>query len=159
MNFTKQIAHARILDCLRPALIIGLALCLANYSMDILMDRMGINGAKTILNDLAIGILGAVGVFFYLSASRAKSEYASAKERISLIRELNRRIRRAVGLFATSAISDDPCARLQGIDEATERIDRILADFTVERKKDSLQQPAWSELDGTPESPDSPADL
>jgi hypothetical protein len=86
-----------------------------------------------------MGILGALAVFFFLSASRQKQNFESAKERIILIRELNLRIRDALGVVVTSAMSEERTARLQGIDEATDHIDDILCDliarpFAVVRK-------------------------
>ena len=139
-------------------MVTGLALCIANYVIEIAMSVLGVSGSKTVLNDLAIGILGAVGVFFYLSASYAKYDFETAKARINMIGELNRRIRDVIGLFAASAISDDPFARLRGIDEATERIDDILSDFAAEQHSGKPPRHDWKELEGKPESPDFPAD-
>ena len=143
----------RIWNCLWRAVITGLALCIANFAMDILMDRMGVSGSKTILNDLAIGTLGAVGVFFYLSASYAKHDFETARARINMIGELNRRIRDAIGLFATSAISEDPSVRLRGIDEATARIDDILFDFLSEQDGNKSPRSKWPDMGGKPKSP------
>ena len=134
MNITKRPMDPRRVDLVWPAVITGIVLCLANYSMDFVMNWLGTSASKTFLNDVAIGILGGLAVFFYLSASYAQHNFESARERILLIRELNLRIRGAMELFAASAISDDPFARLQGIDEATDRIDHVLADFMMERK-------------------------
>src|SRR5260370_12727691 len=102
--------------------------------MDLVMDRLGTNSSKTIVNDLAIGVLGAVAVYFLLAASRERDDFESAKERIILIRELNRRIREALVSVATSALSEERMARLQGIDEATDRIDDILTDLVSQAK-------------------------
>jgi hypothetical protein len=122
----------------RPAVITGIILCLANYGMDFLMDRLGTNSSKTIVNDVAIGVLGALAVYFFLSASHGRHDFESAKERIILIRELNRRIREALEVVATSALSEERMARLQGIDEATDRIDDILTDLVSRpRSKDA----------------------
>ncbi len=115
-------------------MITGIVLCLANYGMDLVMDRLGTNSSKTIVNDLAIGVLGALAVYFLLSASRERDDFESAKERIILIRELNRRIREALVSVATSALSEERMARLQGIDEATDRIDDILTDLVSQAK-------------------------
>ena len=93
--------------------------------IDFLIDRLGTTASKTIVSDVVIGILGALAVYFFLSASRGRQDFESAKERIILIRELNRRIREALGAVATSALSEERMARLQGIDEATDRIDDI----------------------------------
>jgi hypothetical protein len=97
----------------------------------LLLDRLGTTGSKTVLNDVAIGILGALAVFFFLSASQERQKFDSAKQRMVLIAELNWRVREAFGVVAASALSDDRWARLRGIDEATDRIDIILSEFVV----------------------------
>jgi len=116
----------RRLDCWGPALLTGLGLGLANYIMDAVMEWLGTRGSQTILNDMGSGILGFAAVYLYLTTSRARYNLESAKERMTLIGELNRRIREALGTVAASALSDDRAVRLQGIDEATDRIDGIL---------------------------------
>jgi hypothetical protein len=40
------------------------------------------------------------------------------------------RIREALGVVATSALSEERMARLKGIDEATDRIDDMLTDLS-----------------------------
>jgi hypothetical protein len=129
MTYTKKTERPRILDRVRPAVITGIGLSLASWAMDFLIDRLGTTASKTMVSDVVIGILGALAVYFFLSASRGRHDFDSAKERIILIRELNRRIREALGAVATSALSEERMARLQGIDEATDRIDDILTDL------------------------------
>lgn len=116
---------------LRFALLTGLILGLATFGMDFLLERLGTTASKTILNDVAIGSLGALAVFFFLSASHEKQNFESAVQHMVLVRELNWRIREAFGVAAASALSDDQLARLRGIDEATDRIDVILSDLVV----------------------------
>lgn len=97
--------------------------------MDFMLDRLGTTGSKTVLNDVVIGMLGAIAVFFFLSASHDKENFDSAKQRIVLIAELNSRIHEVFGVVAASALSDDPSARVRGIDQATDRIDIMFSDF------------------------------
>jgi hypothetical protein len=144
MTSTKKIEGQRVLDRVRPAVITGIVLCLANYGMDFAMDRLGTNSSKTIVNDLTIGVLGALAVYFFLSASRERDDFESAKERIILIRELNRRIREALVSVATSALSEERMARLQGIDEATDRIDDMLTDLVSPAKSKNAREPIGS---------------
>jgi hypothetical protein len=130
-KFTRSWRVVRV----EAALLTGLLLCSANYAIDYLLDRLGTTGSKTVLNDLVIGILGALAVFFFLSASHEKQRFDSAKQRMVLIADLNWRIREAFGLVAASALSDDRFARLRGIDEATDSIDTILSEFIVFREQ------------------------
>jgi hypothetical protein len=111
------------------ALLTGLTLCLANTAMDFILQRLGMAASETILNDVAIGALGAAAVFFFLAASHERQNFQQAKQRIVLIGELNARIRRAFGELAAAALSEDRLFRLRGIDEATEHIDLILLEF------------------------------
>jgi hypothetical protein len=134
MEFVKKKLRLREYDRLVPAAITFVFLCLTNYGMDIALDRYGMPASKTIVNDVIIGVLGAVAVFYYLSASRENYNFKSAKERIVLIGELNRRIRESLGVVTSSAMSEDREARLRGIDEAIDRIDDILCDFQVGAK-------------------------
>jgi hypothetical protein len=78
------------------------------------MDRLGTTASKTLVSDVAIGILGALAAYF-LRSSRERQEW---------------RIREALGVVATSALSEERMARLQGIDEATDRIDDTLTDLS-----------------------------
>jgi hypothetical protein len=137
MFLTRKTARPRLLDRFLPALITGIGLCVANFGMDFAIDRLGTSASKTILNDIVIGLLGALAVSFYLSAGYEKQNFDSAKERILLIKELNQRIREVIGLMANSAMSEDRCARLRGIDDATDRIDDILSDFTPHQRSSS----------------------
>ena len=90
MTATRTTKGQRILDRVRPAVITAIGLCLANYGRDFLMDRLGTNASKTIVSDVAIGILGALAVYFLLSSSRERQDFESAKVRIILIRNSTR---------------------------------------------------------------------
>jgi hypothetical protein len=69
MSFLRRTVHPRLFDLLRPVLITGILLCLINYAMDYVMGWLGTSASKTILNDLIIGILGSVAVFYSILAS------------------------------------------------------------------------------------------
>lgn len=140
MTFAKNNARANVTHWLTPSLLIGLALGLASYSMDFVMAWFGTSSSETILNDVVVGLLGFLAVFFYLSACHRKEIFANAKERIVLMKELNLRIRRELVVLANSVLSEDRCDWLQGIDEATERIDLILLDLAAEVLSDSVKR-------------------
>jgi hypothetical protein len=135
MTVTKKFVRSWRVARVEAALLAGHLLCSANYTIDYLLDRLGTTGSKTILNDVVIGILGALTVFFFLSASHEKQRFDSAKQRMVLIADLNWRVREAFGVVAASALSDDRFARLRGIDEATDSIDTILSEFIVFREQ------------------------
>lgn len=64
MLFPKEILRSWPIDRVCPALVFGLLLASADYLMGIVMDYSGTSGSKTILNDLASGILGG-GLFAF----------------------------------------------------------------------------------------------
>jgi len=80
-----------------------------------------------LLNDIAIGILGALFLLFYLSASYEKASFERLKERMALIADLNRQVREAVAAVAGSAMIEDREERLRQIDQAMIEIDGVLA--------------------------------
>jgi hypothetical protein len=133
MNLMEKVRQRKF-DRLIPAMITGVLLCGVNYVMDIALDWFGMPASKTVLNDMVIGFLGAVAVYYYLSASQENYNFARARERITLIGELNLRIRESMVAVLRSAMSEDISARLQGIDEAMDGIDEILCDFRREPK-------------------------
>jgi signal transduction histidine kinase len=113
----------------KPALITGLVLFAFSYVMNFLLFRLGIAGAATILDDLAIAILGALLLVSYLSAIRIEQVYLRAKERMNLTAELNHHVRNALTVIRFSAELDDRNKRLEGVDEGIDRIDRVLSDL------------------------------
>jgi signal transduction histidine kinase len=118
-----------MLDGIGPVLLTGLLLFLVSYAMSHILDRLGMGPASTILDDLAIAILAALLLRYYLSASRASQSLARAKERIILVAELNHHIRNALVPIGFSATLDDQQERLRIVDEAIERIDQVLTDL------------------------------
>jgi hypothetical protein len=142
MASTRDKSRAGSPNRLVPAVLTCILLGATNYAMDIGMERIGMNGSKTIVNDLVIGLLGAMAVFYYLSASYESHHFEFAKERILMIGQLNLRIRESLVAVTGSALSDDPGARLRGIDEAIDRIDDILSDFRT-----GIREPLRAEND------------
>lgn len=112
-----------------PALLTGLILFAASFLTDVILSWIGTPGQARIFNHLAIGIIGALLIVFFLSASYENQVYARAKERMQLIAEMNYRIRGALNLIEQSATLDNRDERLRGVDEAVRRIDVVLTDF------------------------------
>ena len=153
MASTIKMTGWLIFQRLKPALLTGLVLFSACYAMDNYMARIGISSAKTIVNDLALGILGALAVLFYHSASYEKVKFQTAKEHLDLVRELNLCVRDALGTAAISAMSEDRFARLKGIDEATDRIDCLLSEFCSRLEAGDHPLLAWSRRGHSGKSP------
>lgn len=116
-------------DRMKPALAVFIALFFASYVMDLILDRLGVSGASTILNDMAIGILGVLLLLFFLSASYENHNMSRARERMILVAELNYHIRTSLIVIGSAAMLEDKGERLRRIDEAMERVDVVLTDL------------------------------
>jgi hypothetical protein len=104
----------------------GLVLFIASYTGDVILEWLGVPLTSTILNNLAIGILGGLTLLFYLSASYEYHNYKRAKEQMALVTEVNRQVREALLDITESAMVEDRAERLIRLDEATDRIDHVL---------------------------------
>lgn len=113
----------------KPAIVFGLVLFVASDTMDLIFYRLGVPSGVVVLNNAAIGILGAMGLLFYLSASYESQNFARAKERMILIAELNHHIRSALVTIGSSALLEDRNERLRRVEEATARIESVLTDL------------------------------
>lgn len=129
MRPNKPLPRWLSFERMSPALLSGLILFAASFFTDIILDWIGTPGQARLFNYLAIGLIGALLILFFLSASYENQVYARAKERMQLIAEMNYRIRGALSLIEQSATLDDRNERLRGVDEAVRRIDVVLTDF------------------------------
>lgn len=129
MSLRGLIPHWLTPERSKPALVTGLALFFVSYIFDLLLAWMGVPGTATILNNLAIGLLGALLLIFYLSTLHFEQNYMRAKERATLIAELNHHVRNALTVIHHSAELEDKTERLRRIGESVERIDRVLTDL------------------------------
>jgi hypothetical protein len=111
---------------LEAPLLTGLVLFITSYTGDVILEWRGISSTTTILNNLAIGVLGGLTLLFYLSASYEYHNYKRAKEQMALISEVNRQVREALVDITDLAMVEDRAERLARLDEATERIDHVL---------------------------------
>jgi hypothetical protein len=111
---------------LEAPLLMGLVLFIASYTGDVILEWRRVSFTSTILDNLAIGILGALTLLFYLSTSYEYHSYKRAKEQMALIGEVNRQVREALLDITESAMFEDRAERLMRLDQATERIDHVL---------------------------------
>jgi hypothetical protein len=111
---------------LEAPLLTGLVLFVTSYTGDVILEWRGASTTSTILNNLAIAILGGLTLLFYLSASYEYHNYKRAKEQMALITEVNRQVRDALMEISESAMLEDRAERLMRLDEATDRIDTVL---------------------------------
>jgi hypothetical protein len=125
MTATRTTKGQRILDRVRPAVITAIGLCLANYGRDFLMDRDRIENDRERCSDRNPGCACRV-LFAFVEPWEARFR---EREGANHPDPGTRPGREALGVVATSALSEERMARLQGIDEATDRIDDMLTDL------------------------------
>jgi hypothetical protein len=114
-------------DRIVAGLTVGLFLFGLSYLLEILLARMGIAAADTILNNFAVGVLGAVAAYLWV---RHESErQARAREKLILAIELNHHIRNALALISECASLQDEQVKYRLIDAAIDRIDRVLTEL------------------------------
>lgn len=129
MSFKESLSYWLARERIRPALVTGGILFLCSVGINFLLFRLRLPGAATLLDDLAIAVLGALLAFFYVSAISVNQEYKRAKERIILIAELNHHIRNALTIIQCSGDIADEQDRVHRVEEAIQRIDWVLTDL------------------------------
>lgn len=110
------------------AIFAALLFC-GHYALIQALSWRGINEGATLIDDLAIAVLGAAALGFFLTLQRERQEIAHARERMAVTVELNRNIRRAMSVVATSVVLPNEDDRLRLVDQAVEQIDHVLMDL------------------------------
>jgi hypothetical protein len=116
-------------DRIKPALVTGITLFFVSFGMDMVLSWFGVPAAATILNDVAIGLLGSLLLLFFLYSLNLEQNYRRGKERMTLVAELNHHVRNALVAIQYSASLDDKDERTRRVGEAVERIDRVLMEL------------------------------
>ena len=111
---------------LEAPLLTGLVLFVTSYTGDVILEWRGASHTSTIINNLAIGILGGLTLLFYLSASYEYHNYKRAKEQMALVSEVNLQVRETLVDITALAMLEDRTERLARLDEATDRIYQVL---------------------------------
>jgi hypothetical protein len=129
MPSRKTIPQWFSFERIKPALIMGLVLFAASFVADITFIWLGASSKARIFNNLAIGIVGALLLAFYLTASYQHQAYLRARERMILIAELNHHVRGALSLIEESSMIDNREERIRRVDEAVNKIDVVLTEL------------------------------
>ncbi len=145
MELKKNLPDWLSFDRSRPALIVGLALFAVSDGLDLILSSLGSHSVASILNNVAIGILGGLLLLFYLTLSYENQVHARAKERMILVAELNHHVRSALIVIEHSALLEDRLERLHKTEQAVARIDAMLTDLlptigTAKKPRYHLQQ-------------------
>jgi hypothetical protein len=142
MRRIKNLPGWLALRRLEAPLLTGLVLFITSYTGDVILEWRGVSTTSTILNHLAIGVLGGLTLLFYLSASYEYHNYKRAKEQMALISKVNRQVREALVDITDLAMVEDRAERLARLDEATERIDYVLTQLVPAAASVSAQAKA-----------------
>lgn len=115
------------LERLGAALLVGLLLFIVSDIMDWGLFWMKISKAETIVDNVIIAACGAAAAYIW---ARYESErQARASDRMILVIELNHHIRNALTLLGQSANLQDGPEKLRMIDDAMERVERVLTEL------------------------------
>ena len=112
---------------LRSALVTGLVLFAITYMCDAILYALGIAAAKTILNDVAVALSGAVLLVIFLSQSRKNQIVEQAKARAMVVEAVSHYVRDVFTPLALVMSSQDTAERLRILDMATDRVDYVLS--------------------------------
>ncbi len=116
-------------DRIIPIGVVSLGLFAVSFISDIYLEKMGVPLTATIINNVAIGLLGGAALLAYEIKMSRDQEFKRAKERIALIAELNNHVRQSLTMIGLSAGLEQRDERLRRIDEAMARIDTVLTDL------------------------------
>ncbi len=108
-------------------MLVGALLFGVSYLADWVLFWLRIPEVSTIANKVVIGVCAAVTA--YIWARYEAERQARAREKMILVAELNHHIRNAVTLLGQSAVLEDGPDKLRLMDEAVDRIDRVLTEL------------------------------
>jgi hypothetical protein len=115
------------LQALGAALAAGAFVCGVSYLTDWAFASLNISRASGVASKLMIGACAAVAAYIWLRYEEECS--ARVREKVILIAELNHHIRNAVTLLGQSAALPEGPERSRLIDEAVDRVDRVLTEL------------------------------
>jgi two-component sensor histidine kinase len=128
-------------------LSVGVVLFIVSYLSDLLLFRLGIPAAKTILDNFVIGGVGAAAAYIWVRWATERE--ARFRERIILLIELNHHVRNALAVIHHSALLEDQKKKRELIEEAVDRIDYVLTELVPTVGTTSEPRLELQELDGT----------
>lgn len=109
------------------AFLVGIVLFGVSYLTDWILLRYHVDVARTLWDNSVIGACGAIAA--YLWARYEAERQAHARERMILLIELNHHIRNALTVLGQSATLANGPEKLRLIDEAVDRVDRVLTEL------------------------------
>jgi len=127
--FDKYLPYWMTRGMLRAGVVMAGTLFVISYVVDLTLAALGVLPASTVLNDVAIALIAAAMLLFYLFSNRTEQIFLRAKERMNLTAELNHHLRRALSEMRNAAEVEDREKRLRMMDQAIEETDHLLIDL------------------------------
>lgn len=116
--------------------LVAVLVFLSSVVSDFALHLMGIHGSETYVNDLFLAAMAGLVAGICMTWQRRHMEIKRARERILLTAELNHHVRNAVTAIANSTMIRDEARRLQVMDEAMQRVDRVLTELVPAAQED-----------------------
>jgi len=114
---------------LRAGTVMAGILFFISYIVDVTLAGVGILPSSTVLNDVAIALIAAAVLMFYLFSSRTEQIFLRARERMHLTAELNHHMRRVLSEMRNVAEVENRAERMRMMDHAIEDADHLLIDL------------------------------
>jgi hypothetical protein len=127
--FDKYLPYWMTRGMLRAGAVMAGILFLISYMVDITLASVGVLPSSTLLNDVAIALIAACVLMFYLFSSRTEQIFLRARERMHLTAELNHHMSRVLCEMRNAAEIDNRAERLRMMDRAIEQADHLLIDL------------------------------
>jgi hypothetical protein len=103
----------------------------ANVLLSQILLTLKIQATETFLDDFAIALIGGLMVWLLLAWQADREAMIQARERALFTIKLNNEIRAAVSMMANAMLFQEREDRLRVVDEAMQKIDRVLVDLTL----------------------------
>lgn len=120
---------------------------LSSMASDQILHWRGIRGSETYINDLFLAATAGLLAGICMTWQARRMEIRRARERMILTAELNHHVRNAVTAIANSTMIRDEAQRLQVMDEAIDRVDRVLTELVPAAHEDREPQYFFSDAD------------
>lgn len=116
--------------------LIAVIVFLSSVVSDQVLHWRGIRGSQTYINDLFLAGMAGLLAGICMTWQARQMEIRRARERMLLTVELNHHVRNAVTAIANSTMIQDEAQRLQVMDEAINRVDRVLTELVPAAHED-----------------------
>ena len=127
--FDKYLPYWMTRGMLQAGTVMAVILFCISYTVDVTLAGIGILPSSTVLNDVAIAMIAAAVLMFYLFSSRTEQIFLRARERMHLAAELNHHLRRVLSEMRNAAEVENCAERMRMMDHAIEEADHLLIEL------------------------------